>query len=93
MLIIILQQVNYNSYLDNLVLQTLSIFIPHYLLMNKVQSLFQVEHDVQVARILTFAFIVTLLHMGHYLKQKDLATVVIRKHMLEQSQVQLQTYF
>lgn len=68
MLTIVLQQLNYNSFANNLFFQSVTIIVPHYLLLWKVQGLFDVESSVTTMRILTMTFVVILLHVGHYLK-------------------------
>ena len=40
-------------------------------------------------RFINLAFIWFFVHIGHYLRMKDLATVVIHKHMAAKSQTQL----
>lgn len=70
-----------------------SILIPHYMIVTKIVKTFDLDNGLIYERVASIVLVVILLQVGHYLKQRDLATVVIRKHMLEKSQSHLQEYF
>jgi hypothetical protein len=65
---------------------TPAILIPHLLLCIKIKHKFDLENGIMVTRLFNIFQLTFLLLVGQYLKQRDLAKVVIRKHMQEQSQ-------
>jgi len=81
--------INYNSFLDNLIMLTLSILIPHYMVMLKVQNILGLNLTLiqTLWRFNMMVMIVVLLHISHYLRSRDLATIVIKKDMMEKSQI------
>jgi hypothetical protein len=86
LMIVTLNAVNYNTFKGQLLLMTPAILIPHLLICNKVRQKFEVETDVTMTRLFNIFMLAFLLLLGHYLKQRDMAKIVIRKHMQEQSQ-------
>lgn len=66
--------------------------VPHYFILKKIESLHEVDGDLVTSRFGMILFVELMVQVGHYLKQRDLATVVIRKHMLEKSQSHFQNY-
>jgi hypothetical protein len=82
-LIIILTGANYNSFKINVLLMTPAILVPYFLVLHKAGQINDTDSDVVIGRMFFMSMLVIIIQIGQYLKQRDMAKIVIRTHMQE----------
>jgi hypothetical protein len=77
MLLCFAQGINNNSFMTNLVIQTPVVLIPAHLLLKKCGELEGLSEVGFELRYINLILILSILHVAHYLRQKELCIVVI----------------
>jgi hypothetical protein len=81
--LIVVISLNYNSFKVNVLLMTPSILVPYFLVLHKAGKISDTDSDIVIGRMFFMIMLLFIIQIGQYLKQRDMAKIVIRTHMQE----------